>query len=226
MNKYTNEVLRQRIDRTAAALERHGFTVYRAEDRWGAADLVESLLEKGCTVGVGGSATLDECRIIELLRSPEYRFIDRYEPGLSREAIGRRNVEALSADVYITGSNAVTEDGFLYNVDGNGNRIAAIAFGPASVIIIVGSNKIVRDLDEAVARVKSDAAPANCKRLSCDTYCAAEGRCVSLGDPEKATRLGQGCSSDTRICCDYLVCGPQRNKGRIKVIIVDEPLGF
>ncbi len=226
MNKHIEEVVRQKIERTATALKKHGFEVYRAEDRWGAADIVEGLLEKGCTIGVGGSATLDECSILELVRRPEYRFIDRYEPGLTREAVNRRNIEALGADVYITGSNAVTEDGFLYNVDGNGNRVAAIAFGPASVIVIVGSNKIVRDLNEAILRVKSTAAPANSKRLSCETYCASEGRCASLADPLKAPMLGQGCSSDTRICCDYLISGPQRNRGRIKVVIVEEPLGF
>lgn len=226
MNKNIEAVIEQRIERTAEALRRHGMTVYRVKDRKSVADTVKELLNDGNAIGIGGSATLDECGILELIRDPKYKFIDRYEANISKEEIQRRNIEALSADVYITGTNAVTEDGLLYNVDGNGNRIAAIAFGPKSVIVIIGSNKIVRDLNEAVIRVKNTAAPANCKRLSCETYCAAEGRCVSLSDPFKADKLGQGCNSSSRICCDYLVSGPQRVKGRIKVVIVDEPLGF
>lgn len=226
MNSNVKEVLDQRIERTVKALQENGMTVYRAEDKWAAADIVESLINEGESIGVGGSATLDECSILELIRDEKYDFIDRYEQGLSKEEIRSRQVEALGADVFITSSNAVTEDGFLYNVDGMGNRIAAIAFGPKSVIVIVGSNKIVRNLDEAVIRVKSEAAPANTKRLSCDTYCRAEGRCVSLNDPKTAEKLGAGCKSQARICCDYLISGPQRFRGRIKVIIVDEPLGF
>ena len=226
MNKFVDEVMDQRIERTKKALEENQMQVFRAKTAEEAREKVKELLSRGNSVGVGGSATLDQCNILELLRSPEYRFIDRYEAGLSREQVNARHVEALGADVYITGSNAVTEDGLLYNVDGNGNRIAAIAFGPKSVIVIVGSNKIVGTLDDAVIRVKSMAAPANCKRLSCDTYCAKNGRCGTLTAPWREPRIGAGCHSEGRICCDYLITGYQRNKDRIKVIIVDQPLGF
>ena len=226
MNQYVNEVIDEQIKRTAQALEKNGMKVFRAKDKWAAADIVESLLPHGATVGVGGSATLDECSILDLVRSSNYRFIDRYEKGLSRDDVHARHVQALGADVYISGTNAITENGLLYNVDGNGNRLAAIAFGPKSVIIIAGFNKIVRTLEDAVIRVKSLAAPANCKRLSCDTYCNSAGVCVSLSSADTDSLMGEGCRSDGRICCDYLVSGFQRNKGRIKVIIVDEPLGF
>ena len=226
MNQFVSSVMDDRIRRTVQALEKNGMIVYRAKDRWAAADVVESLLHPGDSIGVGGSATIDECSILELIRGDDYSFIDRYEQGLSRDEVRARHVQALGADVYITGTNAITENGLLYNVDGSGNRIAAIAFGPKSVIVIAGSNKIVRDLNEAVIRVKSLAAPANCKRLACDTYCNAAGACSSLADPATAAAMGAGCRSDGRICCDYLVSGPQRVKGRIKVIIVDEPLGF
>ncbi|MBR2459906.1 MAG: lactate utilization protein [Clostridia bacterium] len=226
MKRYFDEVTEQRIERTKAALEANRMMVYRARTADEAREIVKGLLKDGDSIGVGGSATLDECDILTLIRSPEYRFIDRYEAGLSGAQVHDRHVQALGADVYITGSNAVTEDGLLYNVDGRGNRIAAIAFGPESVIVIVGANKIVRNLEEAVIRVKSVAAPANCKRLSCDTHCAKKGRCCTLTDPWKDSEIGAGCHSEGRICCDYLISGYQRIPDRIKVIIVDQELGF
>ena len=226
MNEYLKQVNDAMVERTATALEKNNMKVYRAKDTTEAREIVRSLLACGNSVGVGGSVTLDECDILTLLRSGDYRFIDRYEAGLSREQMQARHVEALGADVYITGTNAVTEDGLLYNVDGNANRISAIAFGPKSVIVIVGINKIVKTLDDAVIRVKTIAAPANCKRLSCDTYCREKGYCVSMNDPATASKPGAGCSSPSRICCDYLISGQQRTKDRVKVIIVDQPLGF
>jgi len=226
MNKFVNEVIDQRIERTKQALEKNNMTVYRCATAEAAREQVKSLLREGDFIGLGGSETLNECDILSLVRSSDYRLIDRYEPGLSKSDIKARHIEALGADVYITGTNAVTEDGLLYNVDGNGNRVAAIAFGPESVIVIIGYNKIVPTLNDAVVRVKSAAAPANCKRLSCDTVCREHGRCVSLANPDTAAEIGAGCYLNGRICCDYLVSGYQRNKGRIKVIIVDQPLGF
>ena len=226
MNQFLNEVLDQRIERTKKALEKNNVAVYRCKTPAEAREQVKALLTEGCTVGVGGSESLNECDIISLVRSPEYRFIDRYEKGLSREQMRAKHIEALGADVYITGTNAVTEDGLLYNVDGNGNRIAAIAFGPTSVIVVVGSNKIVPTLNDAVVRVKTTAAPANCKRLSCPSFCEEYGKCASMTSPNTATEIGAGCRTDGRICCDYLISGYQRTKDRIKVIIVDEPIGF
>ena len=102
--------------------------------------------------------------------------------------------------------------------------IAAIAFGPKSVIIIAGYNKIVRNLEEAEIRVKRTAAPANCERLSCGTYCSVKGECVSLSKSDR--EICDGCESDDRICCNYLISAHQRHKGRIKVIIVGEELGY
>ena len=226
MNQFLNQVIDQRIERTKKALEKNNMAVYRCKTPEEARAQVKALLTEGCTIGVGGSESLNECDILSLVRSPEYRFIDRYEKGLSREQMRAKHIEALGADVYITGTNAVTENGLLYNVDGNGNRIAAIAFGPASVIVVVGSNKIVPTLDDAVVRVKTTAAPANCKRLSCPSFCEEYGKCASLTSQSTATEIGAGCHTDGRICCDYLISGYQRAKDRIKVIIVDEPIGF
>ena len=121
-------------------------------------------------------------------------------------------------------SNAVTESGVLYNVDGNGNRVAALTFGPKSVIVVMGYNKIVKDLDEAVRRVKTVSAPANAVRLNCETYCRHTGVCVSLS--KEHPEMADGCRNSDRVCATYVVSGQQRVKDRIKVILVGEELGY
>ena len=121
-------------------------------------------------------------------------------------------------------ANAVTEGGLLYNVDGNSNRVSAILYGPKQVIFICGCNKLVKDLDEAVMRLKSVAAPQNTKRLNCDTYCAKEGECLAMGND--ASYMCDGCMSPARICCNYVISARQRHKDRLKVIFVGEELGY
>ena len=224
MNKFTLEVIEQRLERTAQALRENNFEVFIAEDRKAAKEQVKALLSDGDTIGVGGSETLNECDILTLVRDEKYNFIDRYEKGLDKSEIAARHVQSLGAKVYITSSNAITENGELYNVDGNGNRVAAIAFGPKNVIVIAGYNKIVKDLDNAIRRVKEIAAPSNTKRLSMLTYCSEAGECMALAKGKCG--MTDGCASEGRICCDYLVSGYQRRKGRIKVILVKEELGF
>ncbi len=224
MNRFVSEVIRQRVERCAAALKRNNFDVYIVDTGAQAREQVGALLDQGSSIGVGGSETLNECDILSLVRGNDYNFIDRYEHGLSKSEIASRHVASLGADVYITSSNAITENGELYNVDGNGNRVAAIAFGPKSVIVVAGYNKIVHDLDEAIKRVKACAAPANTKRLDLPSYCQSAGQCIALAQGKCG--MTDGCASDGRICCDYLVSGYQRRKGRIKVILVLEELGF
>jgi len=224
MNENVKEVTRNRLNRVKEALEANNFEVYLVSDRAEAAQAVKSLLKDGDSIGLGGSETLNECNILGVVRDEKYRFIDRYEKGLSPEQVRQRQVEALCADVFITGTNAITERGELYNVDGNGNRIAAIAFGPKSVIVVAGANKIVKTLDDAIKRVKMYAAPANTKRLGIKSYCQSFGECkaLALGECE----MTDGCKGDNRICCDYLISAYQRQKGRIKVILIEESLGF
>ncbi len=217
MNKFVEETVLQRLERTAKALEKNRMEAHVVRTREEIAPLVKSMLKPGNSLSCGGSETLAESGVLELMQSPEYNFIDRNKYEDKRRAY----IDAYGCDVYLTSSNAVTEKGELYNVDGNSNRISCIAFGPESVIMIVGCNKIVRDLDEAVVRVKEQAAPPNAKRLSCATYCRETGVCMGV-DGE----MTDGCASDARICCNYLISGPQRHKNRIKVILVAEPLGF
>ncbi len=204
-----------------AALERNNMAAYYVETAGEVPAMVASLLNKGDTVAVGGSVTLDETGVMALLRNGDYNFLDRYAPGLTRDEITKVFQDSFFADAYLCSSNAVTLRGELYNVDGNSNRIAAIAFGPKSVILVVGIQKLVPDLDAAQKRVKMIAAPKNAARLSCDTYCAKTGTCAGA---EGGMTLG--CATDARICCNYLVSAKQRHKDRIKVVLVGEPVGY
>ena len=224
MNDSLKNVIYSRLQRTAKALEANNMTAFVVESRQEAYDKVKELLCEGDSIGVGGSVTLDECGISELIRDKKYRFIDRYEKGLNAEQIRARHIEALAADVYLTSCNAVTEKGELYNVDGNSNRVACIVYGPKQVIMVVGVNKIVKDINEAITRVKECCAPLNTKRLNCKTPCAVTGKCISLniGNP----LICDGCGSEQRICCNYVISAKQRHKDRIKIIIVNENLGY
>ncbi len=183
--------------------------------------LVKQMINKGDTVAVGGSVTLDETGVVELLRSGDYRFLDRYADGLTREQTEEIFRRSFFADTYLCSSNAVTEQGELYNVDGTGNRIAALAYGPKKVIVIVGVNKIVKDLNAAIQRVKTCAAPPNTRRLGFETYCQKVGHCMKVDGG-----MTDGCTADMRICCSYLITGYQRQKDRVHVILVGEPCGF
>lgn len=213
MDEYKRGVIEKRIQKTMQALQRNKMQPFYAKDRKEALKIVQDLLLPGQTVTCGGSVTLEECGIIDLLKTGNYNYLDRNQPDLTpdqRKAIFR---QAFSADVYLMSSNAITEEGELYNVDGNSNRIAALAYGPDSVIVVAGYNKIVPDLEAAVERVRQVAAPVNAARLHCNTPCAKAGECMD-------------CHSDARICCNYLISAQQRHKDRIKVILVGEELGY
>lgn len=183
--------------------------------------LIKELIPHGSTVATGGSRTLDETGVTSLLCSGEYVYFDRNDPALSPEEKAAMTSKGQSADVYLCSTNAVTEKGELYNVDGFANRVAAIANGPKKVIMVVGINKIVPDLNAAIRRVKTVAAPLNTNRLNCDTYCRTAGVCMGIdGD------MTDGCHSPARICCSYLISAQQRVENRIHVILVNEELGF
>lgn len=222
MDNSLKSIITKRINRTGENLRKNNMEFYYAETRDDVPGIVESLIKEGDVITNGGTMTMAECGLTELLNSSKYKYLDRTK--MSPEEVQKLYIDAFSADVYISSSNAITEDGVLYNVDGNSNRVAAIAYGPKSVIIIAGYNKIVKNLAEAELRVKTIAAPANCERLSCETYCKEKGECLSLSKPEH--EMCDGCSSSARICCNYLVSAYQRHKGRIKVIIVGEELGY
>ncbi len=205
-------------------LEKNNFKPYLVKSKENIIPLLKTIISKGDTVSVGGSMTLFETGVIDFLRNGDYNFLDRYKEGLSHDEVGKIYRDSFFADAYLCGTNALLKSGALYNVDGNSNRVASIVFGPKSVIIIAGKNKIVNDFDEAVKRVKEIAAPKNAKRLSCETYCNIKEKCVSLNNGN--ADVCNGCASNSRICCNYVLSSYQKVKDRIKVIIVDEELGY
>ncbi len=212
-----NEVVQKVMDN----LRKNRFAVDYVATKEEVLPLVKALLPSGGTIATGGSRSLDEVGVIEFLKSGEYIYLDRMDPNLTPEQRQEITLKGNTADVYLCSSNAITEDGELYNVDGNCNRITAIAYGPKKVILVVGINKIVPDLNEAIHRVKTVAAPLNTKRLNSDTYCRQTGVCMGVNGP-----MTDGCHSPARICCNYLVSGQQRVPDRIRIILVGEPLGF
>ena len=213
MDKNALWVSQQRIKRTMENLEKNNMEAYYVESNKDLIDKVRELVHDGEIVAVGGSMTLFDTGVIDFLRQGDYKFLDRYKNGLTAGDMKEIFRESFFANTYFTSSNALTENGELYNVDGNGNRVAAMIYGPDKVIVIVGINKIVKNLDEAIKRNREISAPANCKRLNKETPCAKVGYCMD-------------CSSSDRICNDYVVIRRQGTKGRIKVIICNEQLGY
>lgn len=208
-----------RIRRVMDALEKNNMQAYYAPTCADAVKIAKELLQPGDVISCGGSVTLDETGVMDLMRCGDYEFLDRTAAKTpeEREKLYR---EVVSSDVFLTGTNAVTEHGELYNVDGNGNRVAAMLFGPKKVLVFAGCNKIVRDIDDAAKRVKSCATPANAMRLNLDTPCT-HGAC-----PGTDGELCAGCCSENRICAMYTVLARQRVKGRIHVILIGEEVGY
>lgn len=208
--KWVNE---QKILRTIASLEKNNMNGYIVSNKEELINKIISLTNEGEKVSCGGSMSLAETGVIEHLRSGRYDFLDRAKEGLSTKDIDRIYRECFFADTYFSSSNAITEDGELYNVDGNGNRVAALLFGPKKVIIVAGVNKIVKNLDEAIKRNREIAAPANAKRLNKSTPCTKIGYCMDCKSPEK-------------ICREYTVIKSQKDKNRIHVIFLNDNIGY
>ena len=202
------------------ALRKNNMHAYYAPDKKAALEAIKSLIKPGETITCGGSMTLRQLGVPSLLKNGEYNYLDRDAPDLTREDLQLIFRRAFFADTYIMSSNALLRTGELYNVDGNSNRVAALCFGPKSVIVAVGRNKLVDNFEQAVRRVRLIAAPLNAKRLNCGTYCTFTDKCIA----EEGSLTG--CNSDVRICCSYVLTSRQRIKNRIKVIIIDEDLGY
>lgn len=193
-------------------LEKRNMKGYYCETSADALKLVESMLPENATTTNGGSETLIETGIMDLIQSSKYQFIDRKSaktPAEARALYGRM----VTADYFFMGTNAITIDGELVNVDGNGNRLSCLIHGPEHVIIVVGMNKIVAAEADAIRRVRNFAAPPNALRLGNNTPCATTGVC---GD----------CLSPSCMCCHTVITRYSRHKDRIHVIIVGENLGF
>lgn len=205
-------VMDNKISRTMDALRKNNMESFLVKNSDELFSKIEELVDKGSKVSCGGSVTLFETNVIDHLRNGRYNFLDRYKEGLNNDEIKNIYRESFFCDAYFTSTNAITEEGELYNVDGNGNRVAAMLYGPDKVIVIAGVNKIVKDINEAISRVKNISAPANTKRLDKKTPCIVTGKCMD-------------CNSKERICREYTVIKkPVPN--RIYVILLNEELGY
>lgn len=201
------------LEKTRKSLEKNNYEVYIVEKKDDVNDILKDIIPQNSTVSFGGSMSIIEAGVIEFLRNNDYHLLDRYKEGLSPDDIGKLYRESFFSDFYITSSNAITENGELVNLDGNGNRVAAMIFGPKKIVIIAGWNKIVKNLDDAYERVRNFASPINSKRLNRKTPCVQVGNCVD-------------CNSDERICNHYVVTYRQNTRGRGIVILVKEDIGF
>ena len=224
MDSFKEKFIEQKASAVIKALEENNMNGFFAKTAEDAKKIAQSILNPGDVVSHGGSVTLKECGITDLLKNGSYTYLDRSDPELTFEQINEIYRKTFSADVYFTSTNALTVNGELYNVDGNSNRVAAMLFGPKKVIVIAGYNKIVNSIDEAAERVKSIAAPVNCMRLGKNTYCKEKGECVSLKNGNSS--LSAGCQSPDRICRNFVIMNKQNTKDRIYVIIVGEELGY
>ena len=193
-------------------LKKRNMIGYYCETGKEALDLVKSILPKGSLVTNGGSETLVETGIMDLLRSGEYEYIDRKSaktPEESRALYGR----IVTADYYLMSTNAITKEGELINVDGVGNRVACLINGPEHVLIITGMNKVVTTVEDGIRRVRNIAAPPNSIRIGSKTPCSVTGLCSD-------------CQSDDCICSQTVITRRSMKPGRITVILVGEEYGF
>lgn len=207
--------MNKQIEKTIESLMKNNITSFYVEKANDIPEVVKTLIKKGEVVSCGGSVSLAESGVMDLLKSGEYEFIDRTKYTDAREAY----LKSFDADTYFSSANALTEDGEIINVDGRCNRVAALLYGPKQVIYVVGVNKIVPDIMSGFKRVKEIAAPKNTVRLSCDTPCAKTGHCISED-------VAKGCLSPQRICSGYVISSYQREKDRVKVILCGESLGY
>lgn len=206
-------------------LEKNKMHPLFAETKDDAKKIVKDMLFENCVITWGGSMSVIECGIDELLRDKKYNFLDRGRQGITPEEQQECFKASIGADFFFCSANAITENGEIINVDGLANRISSIAFGPKNVVMIVGINKLVSNVKDGFLRVKKIAAPKNCIRLGKNTPCATLGHCVSLLNNDNPD-FADGCACDDRICCDYMISAMQRQKNRITVILVNEILGY
>lgn len=193
-------------------LQSRHYEAYYCETREQALEKALELIPKGATVGWGGAMSAKQIGLLDAVSNGDYNAIDRDKAPNPEERV-KAMKKCLLADVFITGANALSMDGQMVNIDGNGNRVAAIVYGPESVIVIAGMNKVVDTLDAAVIRARTIAAPMNKQRFALQTPCEVTGTC---GD----------CKSEGCICNQILITRNSKPAGRIKIILVGEDLGL
>ncbi len=201
-----NEKLAQKVIKGLGSRNMSGYYAPSAEE---AVKTALGLIPEGSVVTMGGGMSVHEIGLVDALKKGNYDFIDRDEVEDKRAAM----LAAYDADFFLSGCNAITEDGILVNIDGNANRVSAIAQGPKKVLFIVGMNKVCDDVDGAMKRARNVAAPVNAQRFGLDTPCSVTGSCMD-------------CKSPDTICCQFLITRFSKHKDRIHVILVNDTLGF
>ncbi len=201
-----NELLAQKVIKGLSSRNMSGSYAASKEE---ALTQALGLIEHGSTVTMGGCMSARQIGLVDALKEGDYDFIDRDKMEDKRAAM----LAAYDADVFLTSANAITEDGIIVNIDGNANRVSAIAQGPRKVLFIVGMNKVCDDVDGALKRARNVAAPVNAQRFNIDTPCVKTGSCMD-------------CKSPDTICCQFLFTRYSKHKDRIHVILVNDSLGF
>lgn len=196
----------------AENLKKRHFEAYYCENKAQALEKAMELIPDGVTIGWGGAMSAQQIGLFDALRNRNVTLLDRDKAADAQER-GALMKRSLMADVFLTGANALSLDGQMVNIDGNGNRVAAIVYGPNSVIVIAGMNKVMDSLEQAVDRARTVAAPANAQRFNIATPCKAAGSC-------------HNCTSPDCICNQLLITRHCRPAGRIKFILVGEDLGL
>ena len=194
-------------------LKKNNFAVHVAENKEEGAQIVRSLLEKGATLGVGGSVTIDPLAILDGLAAEGHLIFNHNKAGLTPQQVLDFRRRELTCDVFLTSTNALTEKGELVNIDGVGNRVAALTFGPKRVVVATGINKIVADVHAGIARIGSVAAPLNNKRLKKDMPCTKVGHCVD-------------CQLPGRICNVTTITKKRPPLTDIHIVLIKEELGY
>ncbi|MBQ8559201.1 MAG: lactate utilization protein [Tyzzerella sp.] len=193
--------------------EKRNIEAFYCSTKEDAVKLALDIMKDGGTVGMGGSATVRETGLVDAIKeTPSLHFIDR-DVAKTPEEKKSIYLQTMASDYFLMSSNAVTIDGELVNIDGNANRLACLLHGPEHVLVLAGMNKVVDDVDSGIQRIGTHAAPPNAARLGTRTPCAVIGHCSD-------------CHSPDCMCCQIVITRHSRHKGRIKVILIGEELGF
>jgi hypothetical protein len=201
------------VERTLKALKKNHFDARYVAKGSEALEEILKMIPDGATVGIGGSLTLNQIGFYEAIQKRPVKFLNPYVKGLPPQEGARLRREGLTADVFLSSTNAITEDGKLFNIDATGNRVGGMTFGPKKVIVVCGVNKIVKDLDSAWKKVQEWTSPVNVKRLNMKTPCLETGVCADCNSPE-------------RICNVYVVLAKKPRFTDMTIFIVGENLGF
>ncbi|HQH43204.1 MAG TPA: lactate utilization protein [Syntrophorhabdaceae bacterium] len=201
------------IFRTIKALESNFFKAEFFSNRDSLLTQILKDIKPGEKIGFGGSVTIRELGIVERLKEKDAIALDHWKEGLEPHEIAEIRMAQLTSDLFLTSANAITENGEIINIDGIGNRVNAMTFGPKKVIIVAGINKIVPDIEAAIDRIKRVAAPMNAKRLNLPLPCAETGHC-------------HDCNSDKRICRIISILVKKPSQTDISVYLINEELGY